>query len=159
MPLPFDPTGSDLKSVHGPAAFVELCGRMQAIELSQPEATRPNNVSISSDLEANTTTVTLTLPITTALNVAGRPEDVATAYMVAPFVPGTSDLVSDTYPEAALELAFILNAYEAAQPEAERPDRIQISRAEGSAAITFTTPVVVTFDLTGRVVLQATDYA
>jgi hypothetical protein len=159
MPLPFDPTGSDLKSVTGPAAFVELCARMQAVELAQPEATRPNNVSISSDLETNTTTVSLQLPISTALNVAGRPEDTATAYMVAPFVPGTSTLKSDTYPEAALELATFIEFFELAQPEATRPDRMQISRSGGIAAITFTTPMAVSFDANGRTVLQASDYA
>lgn len=132
---------------------------MQLVELAQPEATRPNNVSISSDQEAQTCTVTMQLPILTSVNVAGRPEDAAVLYMVAPFVPGTSTIKSDTYPEAALELATFIEAFELIQPEADRPDRMQISKAGGIASISFTTPTIVTFDTAGRTVSQVSDYA
>jgi hypothetical protein len=159
MPLPIDTTGSDLKSTHGPSAFVELASRMQLVELAQPEASRPNNVQISSDQEAQTITVSMALPVSASINVAGRPEFTATAYMTAPFVPGTGTLKSDTYPEAALELGMLINAYELSLPEADRPDRLQTSLVDGVATFTFTTPATVTIDTTGRTVLQANDYA
>lgn len=159
MPMPHDPTGSDLKSTNGPAAFCELAGRMQLIELAQPEATRPNNVSVSSDQESQTITVSMSLPISTTINNLGRPEDIAQPYMPAPFVTGTGTLKGDTYPETALELATLIEGFELAQPEADRPDRMQINKAGGIATITYTTPAVITFDAAGRTVLTAADYA
>jgi hypothetical protein len=159
MPLPIDTTGSDLKSIHGPSALVELASRMQLVELSQPEATRPNNVQISSDQEAQTITVSMTLPVTASINAAGRPEFNADPYMVAPFVAGTGTLKSDNYPDAALELGMFLSSYELSLPAENRPDRIQFSLIDGTATITFSTPATVTLDTAGRTVLQANDYA
>jgi hypothetical protein len=159
MPLAFVPTGSDLSATHASAALFELVGKLQLLELAVPEATRPNNASLSADQEAQTQTLSVSLPITTAVNAAGRPEDTATAYLVAPFVPGTGTLKSDTYPEAVLELATIIELYELGLPADTRPDRIQISRANGVAQIDFTAPITVTFGAGGTTILTAADYA
>jgi hypothetical protein len=159
MPLPFVPTGSDLSATHGTAAFFELVGKLQLLELAQPEATRPNNVSLSADQETQTQTLTVSLPIVTTVNAAGRPEDAASPYMIAPFVPGTGTLKSDTYPEAILELATIIEAYELSLPEATRPDRIQISKSGGIATISCSAPIVVSFGVGGNTVLAPADYA
>jgi hypothetical protein len=159
MPLPFVPTGSDLTATHGTSALFELVGKLQLLELAQPEATRPNNVSLSADQETQTQTLTVSLPITTAINAVGRPEDTATPYMVAPFNPGTGTLKSDTYPEAILELATVVEAYELSIPEATRPNRIEISRSNGIATISCTAPIVVSFGAGGNTVLAPADYA
>jgi hypothetical protein len=159
MPLPFVNTGSDLTATHASAALFQLVGLLQLEELAQPEATRPNNVSLSADQEAQTQTLTVSLPITTSINVAGRPEDTAVAYIVSPFDPGTGTLKSDSKTEAILELATIIDSYESSLPEETRPDRIQISKANGIAQIEFTAPITVSFGAGGATVLTVADYA
>jgi hypothetical protein len=158
MPLPFIPTGSDLASTHGTAALFELVGKLQLAELAQPEATRPNNVSLAADQEEQTQTLTVSLPVTVSVNAAGRPEVTASPYMVAPFNPGTGTLKSDTMPEAVLELASLVEAYEQTIPEETRPDRIQLSIANGVATISCTAPTVVSFAANGSTVLSPADY-
>lgn len=159
MPLPFIPTGSDLTATHASSALFQLVGLLQLEELAQPEATRPNNVSLTADQEAQTQTLTVSLPISTAINAAGRPEDTATAYIVSPFVPGTGTLKSDTKPEAILELATIIDSYEQSLPVEARPDRIQITKGNGVAQIDFTVPTVVSFGAGGATILSPADYA
>lgn len=158
MAAPFVNTGSDLKSTHLAAAFVEIATKLQSAELALPAETRPNNVQISLDLEALTVTVDAALPVSVSLNSTGQPIVNASAYIVAPFVPGTSDLKSDSLPEAVLEMAYLLENAELAVPEATRPNNITISIADGVATIAMTSPVTFTQNTSGQTVIAAVDY-
>lgn len=80
MPSPLNP-GTDVKSINMPAALLEISHYLQAKELSIPEETRPNNISITYDAENNTATVTMTLPIAFTLDSSGKPVATATDYI------------------------------------------------------------------------------
>lgn len=79
--------------------------------------------------------------------------------MPAPLDPST-DIKSTNKAAALLELAFSLQASEAAVPEETRPNNITISidAETGAAAVTATLPVTFTVDNTGKVVVTGVDY-
>ncbi|MEM7593291.1 MAG: hypothetical protein AAF383_17550 [Cyanobacteria bacterium P01_A01_bin.83] len=79
MPAPFAQT--DLNSTNQAAALLELGFQLQASELTIPEETRPNNVTIAIDAEESVATVTATLPVTFALDSSGQPIVTATDYI------------------------------------------------------------------------------
>lgn len=79
MPAPFAQT--DLNSDNQPAALLELAFQLQATELTIPEETRPNNLTISVDAEEGTASVTATLPVTFSLDANGQPVLTATDYI------------------------------------------------------------------------------
>ena len=81
MPAPF--AQADLESTNQPAALLELAFQLQASELTIPEDTRPNNLTIAIDGEESTATVTATLPVTFALDASGKPVVTATDYIPA----------------------------------------------------------------------------
>ena len=158
MPAPFVNTGSDLKSTHMAAALVEAATRLQSAELAIAADLRPNNVQVSQDLEGLTASITATLPVTVTLNTTGQPVLQASPYLVAPFVPGTSDLKSDTLPEALLEIAYKVEAAELAIPEATRPNNLSISISDGIASISMTAPIGFSLNTAGETVIAVTDY-
>jgi hypothetical protein len=158
MAAPFNNTGSDLKSTNLAAAFVEAATRLQSAELAIAADLRPNNVQVSQDLEALTATISATLPVTVTLNATGQPTLQASAYIIAPFIPGTSDLKSDTLPEALLEVAYLVEAAELALPEATRPNNLSISIADNIASISMTAPIAFALNTTGQTVISVTDY-
>lgn len=80
MASPLNP-GTDIKSTNMPAALLELSHLLQDKELVVPEETRPNNVTIAYDAEDLSATITLTLPITFALDSNGKPVATATDYI------------------------------------------------------------------------------
>lgn len=79
MPSPF--SGAELKSANKPSALLEMAFSLQASELSVPEETRPNNVTISIDAETGVASVTATLPVAIVLDAAGKPVVTATDYL------------------------------------------------------------------------------
>ncbi|AFY54391.1 hypothetical protein Riv7116_1850 [Rivularia sp. PCC 7116] len=79
MPAPFAQT--DLNSDNQPAALLELAFQLQASELTVPEETRPNNLTIAIDGEEGTATVTATLPVEFSLDASGKPIVTATDYI------------------------------------------------------------------------------
>ncbi len=79
MPAPI--SGNDIKSTHKSAALLEVAMSLQSSELSVPEETRPNNVSVTFDAETGTAAVTATLPVTFVLDVDGKPVITATDYL------------------------------------------------------------------------------
>jgi hypothetical protein len=158
MAAPFINTGSDLKSNHLVAALVETATRLQGAELAISADLRPNNVQVSQDLEALTATISATLPVTVSLNTAGQPVLQASSYIAAPFVPGTSDLKSDSLPEALLEIAYKVESAELAIPEATRPNNLSISISEGIASITMSAPIGFTLNTAGETVISVVDY-
>jgi hypothetical protein len=158
MPAPFINTGSDLKSTHRAAALVELISRAQLAEEAIPEATRPNNVQVSYDLESKLVSASATLPVTTSIGATGTPQLIAGPYMVAPFIPGASDLKSDTLPEAILEMAYRVEESEALMPEATRQNFVSVSIADGIASIAFSGPVTFATNATGETVIATVDY-
>ena len=81
MPAPFNQ--ADLESTNQPAALLELAFQLQASELTVPEDTRPNNLTVAIDGEESTATITATLPVTFALDAAGKPVITATDYIPA----------------------------------------------------------------------------
>lgn len=158
MAAPFVNTGSPLKSTHRAAAFIEAMIMLQNAESALPADTAPNNVSVSYDLEARTVTADAALPVATVISSTGQPTLQAQAYLVAAFVPGTSDVKSDTLPEAVLELAYMVNASELLIPEATRPNNISISIADDVATISFTGPITYSLDGTGKTLITTSDY-
>jgi hypothetical protein len=158
MPAPFVNTGSDLKSTHRAAALVELISRAQLAEEAIPEATRPNNVQVSYDLESKVVSAAATLPVTTSIGATGTPQLIAEPYMVAPFIPGASDLKSDTLPEAILEMAYRIEESEALMPEATRQNFISVSISDGIASISYSGPVTFTTNPAGETVIATVDY-
>lgn len=79
MPAPFSQT--DLSSINQPAALLELATQLQTSELSVPEETRPNNVTITVDADAGTASVAATLPITLSLDTSGQMVVTASDYI------------------------------------------------------------------------------
>lgn len=79
MPAPF--SSSDLNSTHQPAALLELAAQLQASELTVPEETRPNNVTIAVDADAGTASIAATLPVTLSLDSSGQMVVTATDYL------------------------------------------------------------------------------
>lgn len=79
MAAPFSQT--DLNSGNQPAALLELAFQLQATELTVPEETRPNNLTISVDAEEGIATVTASLPVTFSLDASGKPVLTATDYI------------------------------------------------------------------------------
>lgn len=158
MAAPFVNTGSDLKSTHLAAAFCEVAARLQTAELAISPELRPNNVQVSQDLEARTTSVSASLPVTIGLNATGNPILQASPYLVAPFVPGASDLKSDTLPEALLEIAYRVELAELAKPEATRPNNLSISISDGIASINMTAPITFALNAQGEIVIATVDY-
>lgn len=80
MASPLSP-GTDIKSVNMPSGLLELAHMLQAYELSIPEETRPNNITIAYDAEELTATITATLPIVFTLDTNGKPVATATDYI------------------------------------------------------------------------------
>ena len=74
-------SGAELHSANKPSAFLEMAFSLQASELSVPEETRPNNVTISIDAETGIASVTATLPVAIVLDAAGKPVVTATDYL------------------------------------------------------------------------------
>jgi len=81
MPSPLNP-GTDIKSVTMPAAIVELSHKLQAKELAIPEDTRPDNITIAYDGDAETVTINGTFPIKYHLDEDGKPVATVTDYIV-----------------------------------------------------------------------------
>jgi hypothetical protein len=73
--------GTDIKSVNKVAGLLEMAQLLQAAELTVPEETRPNNVSISIDLEAGTASITATVPVSTVISPTGTIVVAATDYI------------------------------------------------------------------------------
>lgn len=70
--MPSPAQGSDLKSTHKAALFLEAGLSLQASELSVPAETRPNNLTITFDSEAGTATIAATLPVSIQLDNSGK---------------------------------------------------------------------------------------
>lgn len=81
MPAPLAP-GTDINSNNQPAGLLEVAMLLQASELAIPEETRPNNVSVTFDSDAQTATIAATLPVTFALDANGQAVVTATDYIV-----------------------------------------------------------------------------
>ncbi|MEM9926769.1 MAG: hypothetical protein AAF915_23980 [Cyanobacteria bacterium P01_D01_bin.50] len=79
MPAPF--AQSDLSSATQPAALLELAFQLQASEITIPEETRPNNVTITVDAEEGTASISATLPVSFSLDASGQPVLTATDYI------------------------------------------------------------------------------
>lgn len=67
----FNNGNGELESTHKTAALLELAQKVQAAELVKPVDARPNNLTITFDLEAATAAVDATLPITVTSNPSG----------------------------------------------------------------------------------------
>jgi hypothetical protein len=80
MASPLAP-GTDIKSTNKVAGLLEIAQLLQAAELAVPEETRPNNVSISIDLETGTASVTATLPVSAVVSSTGTIVVAATDYI------------------------------------------------------------------------------
>jgi hypothetical protein len=76
MPAPI----GNISSTHKAAALLEIAASLQESELAVPEASRPNNVSVTLDLEGQTASITATLPVSFALT-NGKIETTATDYI------------------------------------------------------------------------------
>ncbi|WP_414529117.1 hypothetical protein [Nodularia chucula] len=61
-----------IKSNNKPAGLLEVALLLQKDELALPEDTRPDNVSVSFDTDAQTATISATIPITFELNPQGE---------------------------------------------------------------------------------------
>jgi hypothetical protein len=79
MPAPL--ASGDIKSTNQAAGLLELATLLQASELTVPEETRPNNVTIAIDAEAGTASVTATLPVTIVTDGTGKLVVTATDYI------------------------------------------------------------------------------
>ena len=80
MPAPLTP-GTDINSTHQAAGLLEVAMLLQASELSIPEDTRPDYVSVTFDTDAQTATVAATLPVTFTLDASGQAVATATDYI------------------------------------------------------------------------------
>lgn len=158
MPAPFSPTGSDLKSTHQAAALKEVAVRLQLLEAALPVDTNPNNVTIDESFDDLTCTISATLPATFAINAIGHREALPSQYTPAPFVPGTSDLKSDTLQEALVEIATMLKQSELAVPSETRPDNVQVTTDADTISISASLPMQVTLNTLGQSVIAVTDY-
>lgn len=76
MALPIASTADSLEG-----QVFETAQALQAAELAEPAATRPNNVSIGIDTEASQISITATLPVTLQRNAYGHME-----ILVAPYI-------------------------------------------------------------------------
>jgi hypothetical protein len=76
MPAPI----GNIASTHKAAALLEVAASLQESELGVPEQSRPNNVSVTLDLEGQTASITATLPVTFVLS-NGKIEATATDYI------------------------------------------------------------------------------
>ncbi|NET03081.1 MAG: hypothetical protein F6K61_21550 [Sphaerospermopsis sp. SIO1G1] len=63
------------------AQVFEVVQNMQLLELAIPEDTRPNQVTIDPDTEAQTVTMTVTVPITNTIGAGGKMETSAGEYL------------------------------------------------------------------------------
>ncbi|BAZ69145.1 hypothetical protein NIES4106_39160 [Fischerella sp. NIES-4106] len=129
----FDPgTSGTLKSTQIPSAFFEICRALDAAENSRnganPGLTPRRNISTTVSFDTGTIAVAATLPITPNIATDGSVGIVASDYLGAPysdFANGGGDLVSDSLPEALLEMASLLAAAEKAVTPAEnQPNNI-----------------------------------
>lgn len=80
MPAPLS-AGSDIQATNVAAGLLQIAMLLQQAELTVPEETRPNNVTVSFDAEENTASVTATLPVTFTLDSSGQPVVTATDYI------------------------------------------------------------------------------
>ncbi|NJM57989.1 MAG: hypothetical protein HC857_11900 [Synechococcales cyanobacterium RU_4_20] len=78
-PAAFTPGTSDLVSDTLQEALVEIATLLKTSELAVPEATRPNNVQITSD--ADTVSITASLPMIVTLDTSGRTVTAVTDYI------------------------------------------------------------------------------
>ncbi|MUL39312.1 hypothetical protein [Gloeocapsopsis dulcis] len=79
MPSPFDAT--EVKSDNCVAALLETSMMLQNYELSVPEETRPNNITVTFDSEAGSATIAATIPVTITLDPTGKPVITAEDYI------------------------------------------------------------------------------
>lgn len=80
MASPLTP-GTDIKSTNKVAGLLEIAQLLQVAELGVPEEARPNNISISIDLETGTASVTATLPVSAVVSPTGTIVVTATDYI------------------------------------------------------------------------------
>jgi len=158
-------SGGDLQATHKPNAFLEMAFQLQTTEQSISADVRPNNITITADLEALTASVTGTLPIGTALNTSGQVVVVASDYLVgltgnSGFNNGGGDLKSTNEPAAFFEMAQILHAAEQAVPAETRPNNITITVdfEAATASVAATLPIAATEGGGGAILLTAVDY-
>jgi hypothetical protein len=64
--------GSELNATNLVSAFWELASKLSAAELALPEATRPNNLTISSDFDGGTATISASIPIVVTFDTTGK---------------------------------------------------------------------------------------
>lgn len=169
MPTAFNPgSGGTLKSTQLVSAFVEMAQIVANAESAIAEASRPNNIQIASDLRAGTMTISFGLPTTITVNAQGQAVVSARDYIAALAASGGNSTFNDAGSElnatnivgALWELSNKLSAAELALPETTRPNNITISSnfEDGTATVSAAIPCVVTFDSTGKLVIDAVDY-
>lgn len=158
----FNNGGGSLKSTNKPAAFLEIAHLTNEAEraASTVDVTL-DNVTVTYDTGARTTSVAATLPVGSAINSSGQIVVSATNYLGgSAFNPGTSgELKATTYPAAFLELAQLLaTAEQAISPTPVNNVTISVDLEALTATVTATLPVVPTLDSAGKPVFTATDY-
>ena len=79
MPSPFDK--ASFGSNNKPAALLEMALSLQASEAAVPAETRPNNVSVTIDVETGEATIAATLPIGVSLDAYGHAIITAVDYL------------------------------------------------------------------------------
>jgi hypothetical protein len=74
---------ANIKSTNKPAAVLELSHLLQADEQAISADNRPNNVTITYDGEGTSVTISLTIPVSFALDANGKPTATAIDYLLS----------------------------------------------------------------------------
>ncbi|MEH2448942.1 MAG: hypothetical protein V7K18_25100 [Nostoc sp.] len=165
----FDPgTSGTLKSTQVPAAFFEVCRALDAAENirngANPGLPPRRNLSTTVSFDTGTIAIAATLPVTVNIQSNGSIDIAVSDYLgstYSTFANGGGDLSSDTLPEAFLEIASILAAYEKAVVPAEnQPNNVQIQFdiETGTATISANLPFTTLAATSGDVTVHAIDY-
>ncbi|MBD2609452.1 hypothetical protein H6G81_34425 [Scytonema hofmannii FACHB-248] len=165
----FDPgTSGTLKSTQIPAAFFEVCRALDAAENlrngSNPGLPPRRNLSTTVSFDTGTISVAATIPVTVSIETDGAIQIVASDYLgstYSAFLNGGGDLLSNTLPEALLEISSILAAAEkTVVPTENQPNNVQIQfdNETGSATISANLPFSTMAATSGDVSIHAIDY-
>ncbi len=147
-------------------AFVEGVRLLNTAEntrnAANPALTPKQNVSMTASFDGNVYSISATLPVDTALTTTGQYALTARNYLgtYGDFVPGTSELESTNLAGAVLELAQKVQAAELQQPEADRPNNIQLVHEAdtGTMVISASIPFNPAIGTSGEVTLFANAY-
>jgi hypothetical protein len=161
--------GGDLVNATKPGALLELAIRLANAEKAASTTQIPlNNITMSADLEAQTYTITATLPIKDDRNATGQVFFAARNYLGTPqgdFNPGTGgDLQSTDLISAFVEMAQIVSDSEKQIPTTvatTTPNTTTVSFDMEAEVVSITSNLPVNIDTdptTGSVILSAIDF-